>query len=136
MSVSSRSKKTPLSIAATRSAEPDAVLLPRVLTKLETESWSLGNRHEPVDDLRPLAEQLEPERIARRVGEGFEDEAGRARRDGVDVDLGIVVGGERHLIELGHDGCLAPDREPASPRRVDDQVVDEAFRHHRAQAEG
>src|SRR5437762_11590788 len=135
MSVSSRSKKTPLSIAATRSAEPDAVLLQRVLTKLETESWSLGNRHEPVDDLRPLAEQLEPERIARRVGEGVEDEAGRARRDGVDVGLGTVAGCVPHLIERGHYGCLAAVAQPGSTRRDDEPEVYEAVRHNRSQAQ-
>ena len=52
-----------------RLLEPDAVLLERVAAQLEAEARGVGYRHEAVDDLRPLGEQLEPERIAGRIGE-------------------------------------------------------------------
>src|SRR5262245_13741297 len=52
-----------------RSADPDAVLLEGGIVELEAEPRRLGQRHVAVDDGRPLAEQLEPERVARGIGE-------------------------------------------------------------------
>src|SRR5262245_13647364 len=118
-----------------RSAELDAVFLEGLRAQLEPQSGRVGHGHEPVDDLRALAKQLEPERIARGIGERFEDETGRAGRYSMDVDLRVVVRRERHLVQLGHDRGLLPRGEAARPRRVYDQVVDQPFRHHRAEAE-
>src|SRR5215467_3737201 len=56
-----------------RSAELDAVFLESVRAQLEPQPRRVGHRHEPVDDLRALAKQLEPERIARGIGERFEN---------------------------------------------------------------
>src|SRR5258705_7087519 len=52
-----------------RSAELDSVFLEGVVAQLEPQSRGVGDRHEPVDNLRALAKQLEPERIARRIRE-------------------------------------------------------------------
>src|SRR5215468_1131827 len=84
--------------AIRRSAELDAVFLEGVRAQLEPQSRRVGHRHEPIDDLRALAKQLKPERIARGIGERFENEAGRTGRHGMDVDLGVVVRCERHLV--------------------------------------
>src|SRR2546428_9484265 len=71
------------------SPELHAVLLERVLAQLEAEPRRLGDCHEAIDDLRLLAEQFEPQRVARRVRERFQDEAGRAGGHRVNVDLRI-----------------------------------------------
>src|SRR6266849_10564457 len=83
------------------SGDPDAVLLQGLVAKLEPESRRLRQRHEAVHDGRALAKELEPQGIASRVCEGFQDEPGRTGRHRVDMDLRIVMGGQRHLIELG-----------------------------------
>src|SRR5262245_7825446 len=131
-----RAPECPTPQASPGSAELDPVLLQRLVAQLEPESRRLRQRHVAVDDRWALAKQLEPQGIARRVGEGLENESGRARRNRVHMDLGIVMRGERDLIQLGHDRRLAPGRQPAGPGRVDDEVVDQALGHHRAQAEG
>src|SRR5262245_52230490 len=118
------------------SAELHPVALERLVAQLQPEARRLGHGHEAIDDGRALAEELEPQRIARGVGERLQDESGWAGRHRVDVDLGIVMGGQRHLIHLGHDGGLAPGRQPTGPGGVDDEVIDQPLRHHRAQPEG
>src|SRR2546426_8048880 len=117
------------------SADLHTVLLQRFVAQLEPEPRRLGQRHEAVDDRRAVAKQPEPQGIAGRGRAGPGNETGRARRDRMHMDLSVVMRGERDLIQLGHHRRLAPGRQPTGPGRVDDQVVDQPLRHHRAQAE-
>ena len=71
----------------------------------------------------------------RGIRERLQDEPGGAGGHRMDVDLRIVMRGQRHLVQLGHHRGLAPGGQPAGPGRVDDQVVDQPLGDHRAQAE-
>src|SRR5437667_4021179 len=66
---------------AVLSADLDAVLLQRVVAQLEPQPRRVRQRHEAVDDRRTLAKQLEPEGIAGRVRERFQDEPRRTGRE-------------------------------------------------------
>src|SRR5439155_22768706 len=76
------------------SADLDAILLQRVVAQLEPQPRRVRQRHEAVDDRRTLTEELEPQGIAARVRERFQDEPRRTGRHRVDVDLRIVMRGE------------------------------------------
>src|SRR5262245_6114905 len=69
-----------------------------IIPQFKSQARLVRQRHMPIDDLRALTEQLEPQRIARRISKGFENKPGRARRLGVDVDLRVMMRGHRYVV--------------------------------------
>src|SRR5262245_3713416 len=62
----------------------------------------------PGGDLRRVFEQLGLERVALRIGERFDDDAGRAAGDDVGVDEAVVMGRDLHAVQLAERGELPP----------------------------